>query len=67
MYHILMFFCMYVRTGVGICALQASLCTTLETDLLEKAFAAMDVDTQQSVNKTNVRVFKYSDSRRCCY
>jgi hypothetical protein len=48
---------MYVRTGVGICALQASLCTTLETDLLEKAFAAMDVDTQQSVNKTNVGVF----------
>lgn len=33
----------------------ASLCTTLETDLLERAFAAMDMETQQAVNKNNIQ------------
>lgn len=33
----------------------ASLCTTLETDLLERAFAAMDMEAQQSVNKNNIQ------------
>lgn len=33
----------------------ASLCTTLETDLLERAFAAMDMEAQQAVNKNNIQ------------